>query len=83
MSKANSMGDSMEKDAKMIAAVSAVMHYLKEEEDVILFQASAQPQISAAASVSAPAPSTSQWALGGRYDHMQTRALMQLKAFHR
>lgn len=77
------MGDSMEKNAKMIAAVSAVMRYLKEEEEMICLQASAQPQIPAVSAASAPAPGVGQWALSGRYDHMQTRAMMQMKAFHR
>ena len=79
--KANSTGDSMEKNKRMIAAVSAVMHYLKEEEEMICLQASAQPQVAAPAP--APGPAVSQWALAGRFDHMQTRAMMQMKAFHR
>ena len=77
------MGDSMEKDAKMIAAMSAVMHYLKEEEETVCLQASAQPQIPALSAAAFPGPAISQWALSGRYDHMQTRAMMQMKAFHR
>ncbi len=68
---------------KMIAAVSAVMHYLKDEEDTIRLHASAQPQIPAPVAAVAPGPPVSQWALSGRYDHMQTRAMMQMKAFHR
>ena len=72
----------MEKNAKTIAAVSAVMHYLKEEEEMICLQVSAQPQIAATAP-SFAGQAVSQWALGGRYDHMQTRAMMQMKAFHR
>ncbi len=76
------MGDSMEKNVKMIAAVSAVMHYLKEEEEMVCLQASAQPQIPAPVAA-APGPAVSQWALSGRLDHMQTRAMMQMKAFHR
>jgi hypothetical protein len=73
----------MEKNVKMIAAVSAVMHYLKEEEEAICLHASAQPQIPAPVAVAAPGPAVSQWALSGRLDHMQTRAMMQMKAFHR
>ena len=74
----------MKENKKMIAAVSAVMHYLKEEEDVICGLASAKARAAAAAArAAAPGPAISPWAMSGRAEIMQNRSMMQMKAFHR
>ncbi len=78
------MGDPMEKNKKMVAAVSAVLNYLKEEEEImcICMQAAAQLQPEA---LPAPAPAVafSQWGVSGRMQQMQLRNMMQMKTFHR
>ncbi|MFO8084348.1 MAG: hypothetical protein R6U27_08525 [Desulfobacterales bacterium] len=74
----------MEENKKMVAAVSAVLNYLKEEEDImgICMQAAAQYQPEA---MPAPVPhiAFSRWALSGRTEQMQLRNMMQMKAFYR
>jgi hypothetical protein len=78
------MGDPMEKNKKMVAAISAVLNYLKEEEEIICIcmQAAAQLQPQA---LPAPAPAVafSQWGVSGRIQQMQLRNMMQMKTFHR
>ncbi len=69
----------MEPDKKIAAAISAVMSYIKTEEEIIYQQsmtASAATQAAAAAAVP-----TKMWALSGRQAIMQMRTLMQLKTF--
>ena len=69
------------KNKKKIAAASAVLAYIKEEEEIagaMLMQArtaTQMPQASASAQVS-------MWGLSGRQTQMQLRSMMQLKAFH-
>jgi len=66
---------------KKIAAATAVIAYLKEEEEIagaMAMQAQAgvqEPQVSAY-------PQVSMWGLNGRQTQMQLRSMMQLKAFH-
>jgi hypothetical protein len=80
-----SMGDPMEENKKMIAAVSAVLAYLKEEEEMkfICMQKFAQPPIPASSQAPAASVAVGQWAASGRYHQMNTRTMMQMKAFHR
>jgi hypothetical protein len=60
---------------KIAAALAAVMHYLKlEEEAAALAAPSQQP---------APPAGPALWALNGRQSQMQLRNLMQLRAFGR
>lgn len=60
---------------KIAAALAAVMHYLKlEEEAAALAVPSQQP---------APPAGPALWALNGRQSQMQLRNLMQLRAFGR
>ncbi len=75
------MGDLMEQNKKMIAAVSAVMHYLKTEEEVACIMASAQPQMPKAEM--RPRVSANLWAFSGRQQQMQTRSMMLMKVFQR
>jgi hypothetical protein len=60
---------------KIAAALAAVMHCLKLEEEMAALTApSAQP---------APPAGPALWALNGRQSQMQLRNLMQLRAFGR
>jgi len=71
----------MEKNKKMIAAVSAVVNYIKNEEDQMRMQA-ATPVITAGQFQSAPLAPVKMWGMNGRMSMMQIRNLMQVKAFH-
>lgn len=65
----------MSKDKKMAAAISAVMAYIRTEEELTTLQ-----------SMSPPHPATdsmSLWGVSGRQNQMQTRMQLQMKAFHR
>jgi hypothetical protein len=79
------MGDPMEENKKMIAAASAVLTYLKEEEEMkfICMQKFVQPAFTASSQASVAAVAVGQWAVSGRYHQMNTRTMMQMKAFHR
>ena len=69
----------MDPDKKIAAVISAVMSYIKIEEEIIYQQTMAAPdttQTTAAAAVP-----TKMWALSGRQAIMQMRNLMQLKTF--
>ena len=70
----------MEKNKKMIAAVSAVVNYIKNEEDQMRIQA-ANP-VAAGQFQSAPLAPVKMWSMNGRMSMMQIRNLMQIKAFH-
>lgn len=73
----------MTMDKKTAAAISAVMAYIRTEEDaVILTGASAAEEAAApAAPAVMPAPAKP-WGYSGRQDNMHLRTMMQLKAFH-
>ena len=60
----------METKREMIAALSAVMHYIRSEDDA------------RSGSSQSPAAPLNVWGLSGRQAQMQTRNLMQMKAFH-
>jgi hypothetical protein len=79
------MGDPMEKNKKIIAAVSAVLLYLQEEEELkfVCMQKFPQPQSPTLSHVPAMPGVSRQWAISGRYDQMHRRTMMQMKAFHR
>jgi len=62
----------MAKDKKRAAALSAVIAYMKNEE---------QQRIEAGPIPPAGSPSVSVWGLSGRQAQMQLRSLMQLRAF--
>jgi len=69
------------KNKKKIAAASAVLAYIKEEEEIagaMAMQAQAgAPELQVSAQ-----PQLSMWGLNGRQTQMQLRSMMQLKAFH-
>lgn len=69
------------KNKKKIAAASAVLAYIKEEEEIagaMLMQANAGMQESQIAAQ----PQMGMWGQSGRQTQMQLRSMMQLKAFH-
>jgi len=64
---------------KKAAAITAVIDYIKTEEEAIMMQSAqalAEPEKAVSAS---PA---GLWGISGRQDLMQMRNLMQMKAFH-
>ena len=65
----------MSKEKKLAAAISAVMAYIRTEEELATLH-SAPPQPPAEESVRL-------WGISGRQIQMQTRMQMQMKAFHR
>lgn len=74
------MGDNQ----KATAAISAVLHYIKTEEETIGMQLAmqvAQPQEPLIAQ--APSPAVKPWGISGRQTQMQMRNLMQLRTFRR
>ena len=73
----------MSKEKKMAAAISAVMAYIRTEEELTTLQSTALDR---------PIPSPTQhpvadpvrlWGISGRQTQMQIRMQMQMKAFHR
>ena len=72
----------MKDNKKVTAAIAAVTHYMRMEEEAVLMQQTAMggmPQV--LSSVSAPATSISPWSMNGRQTQMQLRNLMQLRTF--
>jgi len=67
------------KEKKIAAAVSAVMAYIKTEEEMAYMQAVDQAQ--PAKPKKAPAGFTL-WGLSGRQSAMNMRTMMQMKSFH-
>ena len=69
------------KNPKKIAAVSAVLAYIKEEEDAVA--AIAQQRVKSQQALSRGLqPQMNLWGTAGRQSQMQLRNLMQLKAFY-
>ncbi len=72
----------MKDNKKVTAAIAAVTHYMRMEEEAVLMQQTAMggmPQV--LSSVSAPATSISPWSMNGRQTQMQLRNLMQMRTF--
>lgn len=69
------------KDKKEIAAVSAVLAYIKEEEDAVCAIA-LQRERSRRMLTRGLQPQMNIWGVTGRQAQMQLRNLMQAKAFH-
>ena len=68
---------------KATAAISAVLLYIKAEEEAIAMQSAMQAQAAGPVVSRAPAPVMKPWALNGRQTQMQIRNLMQLRTFFR
>ena len=64
-----------ENKKKIAAAITAVIRYIRQEEEIIYTQ-----PVPAAAPVSSV--KLKLWGLSGRQAQMQMRNLMQMKAFH-
>jgi hypothetical protein len=71
----------MDNQKKISAAIAAVMHYIQEEEAILMQQAAGG--MHQAPSVSTPAAAFSSWSMNGRQTQMQMRNLMQLRTFQR
>jgi hypothetical protein len=69
----------MENSKKIAAAISAVMGYIKTEEEIVCMQAA--PRAPQPPQVALAPPKL--WGISGRQAMMQMRSLMQAKAFHR
>ena len=70
----------MKDQKKITAAIGAVMHYIRMEEDAIRMQAAGygMPQVPAAP---APLAAVNPWGMNGRQTQMQMRNLMQMRTF--
>ena len=67
-------------DKKKVAAISAVIQYIRTQEEAMQMQAMT---VQAADEVVVPPPAAvNAWGLSGRQSMMQTRTLMQMRAFH-
>jgi hypothetical protein len=71
----------MDNQKKISAAIAAVMHYIQEEEAVLMQQTAMAGMPQMVSSVPAPATSISSWSLNGRQTQMQMRNLMQMRTF--
>jgi len=76
----------MENKKKMAAAISAVLHYVKTEEEILAQQMIAVQTGETVPSRKAPSAPASVplrlWGINGRQTQMQIRHLMQMKTFH-
>jgi hypothetical protein len=70
----------MENKKKIAAATSAVMQYVRTEEEAVYMQSLALPSEASAMPVAAAAP-MKLWGMSGRQAQMQMRNLMQMKTF--
>jgi hypothetical protein len=75
------MGELMVNQKKITAAIAAVTHYMRMEEEAILMQQAAMGSMPQAPSVSAPTTTISPWAMNGRQTQMQMSNLMQMRTF--
>ncbi|MCK4984914.1 MAG: hypothetical protein KAS40_05315 [Desulfobacterales bacterium] len=69
---------------KSTAAISAVLQYIKTEEEAIAMESAmqtAQPRLPMLAQQ--PAPVAKPWGISGRQAQMQMRNLMQLRTFRK
>ena len=71
----------MSKGKKKVAAISAVLSYLRQQEEALAFQ-----QLNALNGVSISTETqvfANVWGMSGRQAQMQIRSLMQMKALNR
>ena len=71
----------MKDNKKVTAAITAVTHYMRMEEEAVLMQQAAVGDMPQAPAVSAPATAISPWSMNGRQFQMQMRNLMQMRTF--
>jgi hypothetical protein len=72
----------MEDKNKISAAISAVMNYIRTEEEAICIQSLAVPEVESvqAARAGAMGP-VKLWGMSGRQAQMQMRNMMQMRTF--
>ena len=70
----------MEDPKKIAAAVSAVMNYIKTEEEAICIQSLAEPAVEPILEAYAAAP-VKLWGMSGRQAQMHMRTMMQMRTF--
>ena len=70
----------MKDNEKVTAAIAAVTHYMRMEEDAIRMQAAGfgMPQVPTAP---LPLAAANPWGMNGRQTQMQMRNLMQMRTF--
>jgi hypothetical protein len=68
----------MDRKKKLAAALAAVRTYIQTEEEALLMPPAAPTPVTVQ-----PAAPLGLWGVSGRQSMMQTRNLMQLRAFHR
>ena len=72
----------MEDRKKIAAAISAVMNYIKTEEESICIQSLAAPEVEPVqASRAAAMGPVKLWGMSGRQAQMQMRNMMQMRTF--
>lgn len=68
---------------KKIAAIAAVSHYIKSEQEAMAFaQAQESGFLSEPEIKEQPPLVLNLWGISGRQQQMQMRSMMQMKAFH-
>lgn len=72
----------MEKNKKMVAAISAVMSYINQEQSVTPQAMPGEVADGRIRGPLAPAAPAKMWGLSGRQAQMQLRNQMQWKGFH-
>ena len=70
----------MENKKKITAAVSAVINYIKTEEEAMCIQSLAEPDVKPIPKAYAAAP-VKLWGMSGRQAQMQMRNMMQMRTF--
>ena len=70
----------MEDPKKIAAALSAVMNYIKTEEEAICIQSMAEPWVEPIPEAYAAAP-VKLWGMSGRQAQMHMRTMMQMRTF--
>jgi len=70
----------VDENKKLVAVTSAVLRYIKQEEEAIYTQPF--PTAGNITGANVPPPKFRLWGLSGRQAQMQMRNLMQMKAFH-
>jgi hypothetical protein len=71
----------MEDKSKLVAAISAVMNYIKTEEEAICIQSLAAPAVEPIPELYAAAAPVKLWGMSGRQARMQMRNMMQMRTF--
>lgn len=68
-------------EKKKVASISAVIQYIRTQEEAMQMQAMAGQSAEMPTAPQAPAVAANAWGMSGRQSMMQTRTLMQMRAF--